>query len=200
VGFTPIPFPARGFLSYAECVRLVDFLIAILQAHGQTLSRLAALLGEESLVDLLETAGELAQTSENSTKSQDFAKKHECFEPISADALSGYSNPYAELSGAVQELDLSEPLQFHLWTYPPYRQWIESSLSLDQKICKPTENREAGSWLVECAVQEAQAWMRGLPLPPDLSARAERAAEIPWLRFRSEVLKKIGRRPLGPVY
>jgi hypothetical protein len=52
---------------------------------------------------------------------------------------------------------------------------------------------------VDEAVAQAQAWMRSLGLPAAIAPQAERAAEIPWLRFRSEILPRLGRRPLGPV-
>jgi hypothetical protein len=61
------------------------------------------------------------------------------------------------------------------------------------------EGNNAGEELVELAVSQAQTWVKLLPLRPEVSRRAERAAAIPWLRFRSEVLKKIGVRPIASL-
>lgn len=172
-------------------MRLVEFLIFLLEAHAETLKRLCALLGEERLLELLEEAGDSSATPDPSI-SDNLIR---LFETSSA---SFGGSAYQELEGAVQEMNLPEVLQFHLWAYPHYRAFIESPLELDSRI--PGPGGEAGVALVEEAVQQAQAWIRSLPLPPQISQQVERAAYVPWLRFRTEVLKRIGKRPLGPVY
>jgi hypothetical protein len=57
-----------------------------------------------------------------------------------------------------------------------------------------------GTVLVDEAIADAKNWIQQFPLPPAFAAQAERAAEIPWVKFRAHALKKIGKRPLGPVY
>jgi len=177
-------------------MRLVEFLIFLLEAHAETLKRLSALLGEEHLMEILEAAGDAESDMSGPAGAPAVSEKVIALFESPGAAFGG--SAYQELEGAVQELNLPEVLQFHLWAYPHYRAFIESPLELDSRI--PGPGAEAGAALVEEAVQQAQAWIRGLHLPPQISQQVERAAYVPWLRFRTEVLKRIGRRPLGPVY
>jgi hypothetical protein len=170
-------------------MRLVDFLIHLLRTQSQTLQRLAALFGEEALLEILENAGEILEE-----KLQSPSIPPRWFQPPSPGEKS---SAYQELEGSVHELNLSAVLEFHLWAYPFYRTLIESSYDLNSKI--RNEGNNAGEELVELAVSQAQTWVKLLPLRPEVSRRAERAAAIPWLRFRSEVLKKIGVRPIASL-
>lgn len=172
-------------------VRLADFVICILQAQGETLKRLAALFGEEAIVELLEMVDE--------------APRPEPEPPISVVRDAWTSPPteppsgsaYAEIESAVRELGLPPQLEFHLWAYPHYRAFIESPLELNSRI--RGHESEVGHALVEEAVAQATAWIRRLPIAPMIAPQAERVAQVPWLRFRSEVLKKLGKRPLESV-
>lgn len=174
-------------------MRIVEFLIAILEGHAETLKRLAALLGEENLITLLEMAGdedEAPKPAENAT----VIPLHD-FESPRAGSPSA---PYAELEGAVHEMNLPAVLEFHLWAYPHYRAFIESPLDLNSRI--PGPGTEVGSILVEEAVAQAEAWAKKLPVSEAVTQQVLRTAHVPWLRFRTNVLKRIGKRPLGPVY
>jgi hypothetical protein len=172
-------------------MRLVEFLILILEAHGQTLTRLAAILGEDVLLEMLESAGEGDEATGKIPSTE--------LELPELDPPQGGSGvPYAELEGSVREMKLPAVLEFHLWAYPHYRAFIESSLNLNARI--RGSGSDQGIQLVDAAIAEAREWVRKLPLPPQISQQAERAAEIPWLRFRTLALKRIGKRPLGPVY
>lgn len=170
-------------------MRVVDFLIAVLEAQAQTLQRLAAFFGEELLLEILERAGDQAPAEPPFEFESEWLERPFGEVPGSA---------YGELEGAVREMQLSAVLQFHLWAYPPYRTFIEGPAELEWKI--KSNGTEGGVKLVNHVVSRAEAWTKRLPLPPHLAAQVERAAEIPWLRFRSEVLRKIGKRPMGPVY
>ncbi len=166
-------------------MRLVDFLILLLEAHGETLKRLAAFFGEERFFDMLENsdAGARPVLSANTL----------------AFTSSGIANssrsPYLELEGAVRESGLPEILEFHLWAYPYYRAFIESGVDL----AAPLKDGNSGTALIEEAVTAAKEWIRLVPIPPVLSAQAETAASVPWIRFRSSAFKKMGLRPMGPV-
>lgn len=176
-------------------MRFVDFLIALLEAHAQTLQRLAALFGEERLLEMLESAGE-DETGKGATqRPEPAALTHpEWIQSVE----DGSGSAYAELEGAIHEMNLPAVLEFHLWAYPLYRAYIESSFDLGSKI--QGAGSSAGTSMVNEAVAYAEEWIKCLPMPPGISQQAERAAQIPWLRFRAEVLKRIGKRPLGPVY
>lgn len=189
-------------------MRLVEFIIALLEAHGETLKRLAALFGEENLLELLEMAGDISGDATGKEKPQlpqinpdALAELEELSAQYQSSAYAG-GNTYAEIEGSVRELGLPATLEFHLWTYPLYRAFIESSLDLNTKIPGPDGPRPGltGGILVDNAVAEAEAWVRALPMSDLVRDQASRAAQVPWLRFRTTALKRIGRRPLGPVY
>jgi hypothetical protein len=175
-------------------VRLVEFLISMLEAHALTLQRLAAFFGEERLLEMLEEAGEAQDTGASETP----PPLIEAEWLDQATAFTSHASAYAELESAVHDFKLPAVLEFHLWAYPYYRSFIESPLDLNSRI--RSNGGEAGTLLVNDAITQAEAWIKRLPIPPAVSQQAERAAQIPWLRFRTNTLKKIGRRPLGPVY
>lgn len=180
-------------------MRLVDFLVLLLSAQAETLKRLGAFFGEENLVAMLEDAGEsfddrrLAGLEPAKFASTSVAS----VTWISASTPHTNANAYAELEGTVRELDLPEVLEFHLWAYPHYRAFIESAVDLDARL--PPGGGESGTALIEEACSSAEAWVKALPIPPSVAAAAYKAAHVPWLRFRTEALKKMGRRPLGAV-
>jgi hypothetical protein len=174
-------------------MRIVDFLILLLSAHGQTLIRLAALLGEEELMELLESAGEKPEAPLPNLKALSQLL------PLDPPQYArSEQSAYAELESSVNELQLSAVLTFHVWAYPHYRAYIEAPIDLNSRIQRG--NSEAGLQLVDEAVFQAKEWVHSLPLPPELSKKAAKLVEPPWLRFRAEVLSRVGRRPLGPVY
>jgi hypothetical protein len=175
-------------------VRLVDFLILLLSAHAETLKRLAAFFGEENLVNLLEVAGEETEGALPPTK---VARERAPIIWIDEPTPRSNACAYAELEGNVREFDLPEVLEFHLWAYPPYRTYIESAVNLGASL--PPGGGETGVALVEEACHQAEEWVRTLGIPPAVAPAAYKAAQVPWLRFRTEALKKMGRRPLGAV-
>ena len=180
-------------------MRLVDFLVLLLQAHAETLKRLAAFFGEESLVALLEDAGESFDDRRLAGMAPPSFAKTAVASVTWIDTPTPHSNAnaYAELEGTVHELGLPEVLEFHLWAYPHYRAFIESSVDLNARLSPG--NSDAGMALIEEATAAAEAWVKTLAIPPAVAAAAYKAAHVPWLRFRTEALKKIGRRPLGAV-
>jgi hypothetical protein len=175
-------------------MRLVDFLILLLETHAETLRRLAAFFGEEEFFEILEASGD-----EEDAEKKDNSDNQKILELVLEKPLPGASESvYQELEGAVQEFNLPAILEFHLWAYPHYRAFIESPLDLNSRIPGPGGN--TGTALVEEAVEQAKNWIKRLHIPSHLGVQAERAAFVPWLRFRTTALKRIGRRPLGPVY
>jgi len=165
-----------------------EFLIHILRAQAQTLQHLAAFFGEAELLELLESAGESAPDLPEPS----FKIKKEWLP-----TLTGPDTPstYLELEGAVHDLHLSAVLEFHLWTYPFYRIIIESSANLKAKVPDQPGARVL-EVLVDEAMIQAQTWVRTLPVPPTLLIQTRSIAQVPWLRFRTTVLGKTGRRPV----
>ena len=174
-------------MSEIKSITWAEFLIHILKTHANTLHRLAAFFGEAELVELLESCDE---TSDNSYPLFEIKREWlpEAAEPDNPSA-------YLELEGAVHDMHLSPVLEFHLWAYPLYRIIIESSVSLKSKI------PDQGSFqmlelLVEEAILQAQAWTKKLPIRPDRALQTNNIAQVPWIRFRTMILGKIGRRPI----
>ena len=176
-------------------MRLADFLILLLQTHAQTLVKLSAFFGEENFIEILENSGE---TLDQSLPPSQFALNTHSDSVIWLDSPTptSNSNAYAELEATVQELKLPEVLEFHLWAYPHYRAFIESALDLNSKI----KSTPSGDALIDEAIQNAQAWVRALPIHPEAVREvAYQTAATPWLRFRTEALKKLGKRPFSIV-
>jgi hypothetical protein len=170
-------------------MRLIDFLILLLEAQAQTLKRLAAFFGEEDLLQILELAGE---------KEDDHLYSAE-IDPdwFESPPVNDSSTVYSQLEGSVREFNLPSVLEFHLWAYPFYRSFIESSVDLRSKI-RCTGPRSADAIITE-ALTQSDLWIKHLPFPPGVILQAERAAQVPWIRFRSEVYKKLGKRPFATV-
>jgi hypothetical protein len=166
-------------------VRLVDFLIRLLEAQAQTLQRLAALFGEDILLEMLERGAELDEEQGTSP----IEIKPAWFQAAGAAKSSA---PYAELEGAVRDFKLSPVLQFHVWAYPAYRCFIESDVELGARVTNPQA-------IVDAALGGQKHWLAMLPIATEFRAQAERAAEVPWIRFRTHVLKDLGQRPIGVV-
>lgn len=176
-------------------MRLVDFLILLLGAHSEALKRLAAFFGEERFIDMLEDSGDTIDKSLPIRKFTDKAGAALIW--IDMNSPRTNANAYVELEGAVRELSLPEVLEFHLWAYPHYRAFIESSVDLNARMAPG--GGSSGAALIEEACIQAEAWAHALPIPPAVAGAAHKAALVPWLRFRAEALKKMGRRPLGAV-
>jgi hypothetical protein len=174
-------------------VRLIDFLILLLQTHASTLQRLAALLGEEDLLRLLEDVGDHAEPlpEHSNIELEWFESGHFSVEAVRFRPI------YGELEGAVHELKLPAFLEFYLWSYPYYRRLIESSIDLKSRIRGPSH--PAATFLVEDALAYAKRWVKQLPVAPELAIQVEKTALMPWVRFRSEFLKKVGKRPMMPL-
>ncbi len=180
-------------------MRLVDLLVLLLSAQADTLKRLAAFFGEENLIHLLEDAGESFDDRRVAgLEVPKFAKTSVAsITWIDTPVPHSNANAYGELEGTVHELGLPEVLEFHLWAYPHYRAFIESSIDLNARLAPG--GGESGTALIEEACAAADAWVRSLAIPPAVADAAYKAALVPWLRFRTEALKKMGRRPLGAV-
>ena len=171
-------------------MRLIDFLISLLKAHAGTLQRLAALHGEERLVEMLEASGEQYDPNPRPPDPLWFGR------PAQRGVIT-MASAYAELESAVHEFNLPATLEFHLWAYPHYRAFIESPLDLNSPVAG--SGPETAVTLVDEAVMQAQAWIKKLPVTPDLARQTETAAHVAWLRFRTDVLQRIGRRRLDSV-
>ncbi|MBL7716162.1 MAG: hypothetical protein JNL01_11925 [Bdellovibrionales bacterium] len=177
-------------------MRLVDFLIHVMVAHAQTLQRLAALFGEEALIELLEKAGDRQPESDPNLvlKWKDFFEEK----------VDPGPSAYAEIENAVRDINLPAVFEFHLWSYPYYRAFIEGPIDLQARIIRSSQLggnplHDRSMKLIEDATDAASQWIRSLELPSDLSKQAESVAQIPWLKFRADSLRRMGLRTLGAI-
>lgn len=159
-------------------MRLVDFLCGLLEAHAETLKHLAGILGEDELIDALETMDETPFLPD----------------PLEVSPLPAAikEDVYTRLENTVRECGLPQVLEFYLWAYPPYRRWIEGMVGLDAVLTQEDAARS-----VETSVNEASRWRSQLL---SRSPQAEMIAQqvgSPWLRLRTKVLQSVGMRHVG---
>lgn len=177
-------------------MRLYEFLAFTLEAHGQTLRVLADFLGEDTLLEILEQAGDLASDPDGVVKPvlgegemPFFPEKKEGYRPI----LGGFS-PYGFIEGTVREQALPEVLEFHLWSYPGYRKFVESKLALETVF-----DGAHAEEVIRRAREAELEWFRSLPIQTPVSVALEKTLAQPWLRFRTQVLQRCGIRTLGAL-
>ncbi len=173
--------------------RLVDFLIGVLRTHADSLNRLAALFGEDLLFDMLENAPEDQPSAQTLAE---WEKLFALFGPIPTSGPIGDPDAaYRRLESEVRDQRMAEFLEFHVWAFPFYRAFAESALDLRA----PVLNAEAAARLTDAAVGAAREWRANLPIAEEFRARAESAASLPWIRYRTELMDRFGTRRLGPV-
>lgn len=180
-------------------MRLAEFLVYTLRSHAETLTRLAALLGEDQLITLLEAMPDPGPTRKLTPEIQslflDPAQNQ--VHPDVPGKLVPPSSPYQEIEGAVQEVRLPVVLEFYVWAYPFYRMFIESPMDLNSLLADADDERTLA--LVDQAIQAAREWTKLLPLPPQLAIRADQVVKTPWIKFRTDVLRALGKRPMRAI-
>lgn len=160
-------------------MKLVDLLCGILDAHSETLKHLAGILGEDELIDALETMDE-----------QDpFKLDHLEVSPLPA-AMK--EDVYTRLENTVRESGLPQVLEFYLWAYPSYRRWIEGLVRLDSVL-----TTEDAARAVETSVSEAVRWRAQLLSRAPQADQLTQQLGAPWLRLRTRVLQSVGMRHVG---
>lgn len=177
-------------------MRLVDFLINLLNAHADTLKQLREILTEEGLIEILENALVNTQEIENPSLEPKPTNLIWFTRPNSPSSFSP-STAYTELENAVRTLNLPPILEFYLWSYPHYRAFIESPLDLNSQI--QGNDSHAAIALVNEAMDQAKSWIRKLHLHPEVSKSAEIASQAAWTRFRTRVMKRVGLRPFETI-
>lgn len=173
---------------------LSSLLILLLEAHGEGLKRLAAFFGEEAFMEIVETAEDDATSAAEPASHARLSAIARQSERVERIQTLETDQGYREIQASVRELGLPEFLEFYLWAFPPYRALVENAVELGAHL--PSENKELSRELVEGVIQGANFWLRSLPIPAASAAAAERAYQVPWLRFRGAALKGMGLSPL----
>jgi len=184
-----------GFIFHAilQLMPFVDFIGEFLSAHAHALQRLAALMSEGVLIKLLE---------EEHTMPPSNAVLEHCltiWENPAQDIVTGDGeSPYLSLNEWIATYKLPAFLEFHVWSYPPYRTIIEGALTLDAHSKKDISPR-AYEKLFDLSRAEAQAWVKAQKLDEPLLSAAIQTVDFAWLRFRTQMLKRLGINPLRQV-
>jgi len=185
-------------------MRFVEFLIRMLSAHAETLQALSMLLGEDVLVGLLENfpdSDDIKDIFKEPSPEQIAVFENLANPPPPPHKperrLASPRSPYQELDWSVQELHLPALLSFYIWTYPPYRRWVESKIDLG--ACVTSKDSPELLGIIEQAAEDARHWTRQMPIPPQMAARVDAVVKKAWLKFRADMLKTVGQRPMQPV-
>ncbi len=99
----------------------------------------------------------------------------------------GRLNLLEELDALPKKLPINRELEPFLWDYQPYRLIVESQVDLESPL---------GSDWIDEITSLGKAWIQSLGEAVDLPADTLRSIEAPWIRFRSDCLRKIGLRSL----
>ncbi len=167
-------------------MRLFEFLTLLLQATGQILQDLATLFGENVLVQLLED-----NPKHPGEAKMRFQLDPQWFDPAPETTLNkNDGSAYLVIEEAVKKIGLSSILEFHLWSYPFYRILIESSIDLRSEI--KNGNPIIGKLLIQEALEQSEKWIYPICQAAEFTQQVEPILMAAGLRFRSEVLKKMG--------
>lgn len=177
-------------------LKFIDLILAVLKSHGESLRELSHVLGEEETAAILELAGDAMPESPMRDLIRELPLKP-APSTAPADRLLK-STPYLQIETAVREMRLPATLEFYVWTYPHYRALIESSVDLDAKFSSVPDRAQVN--LIEEFVRQARAWVRILPMPPTEALKAEKAVESCWIRFRANVLPRLGAKAMRAVF
>lgn len=170
-------------------MQLVDLLILLLEAHASVLQSLSIRIGEENLVNLLNTF-------------QDEVNESLCTRVAAANGGSwAYEALEQAIARIVGDMGLSPDLEFHLCSYSYYRAWIENSIELGE--CLPINSQQARA-LTEQAISWALLWLNQYPISGHqavaISAPTVKdTVMFSWIRFRNSIYRKLNQNPLALV-
>lgn len=179
-------------------MRVCDFLAMVLQTQGEVLKELLLSLPEWELSqdDFMEALERAHETPEIPVASP----MQPTHSGLAVQAGKRKSPPkgqaYQVIAHTVTALKLPEWLEFYVWSYPFYRNLIESDIDIQAPMSHAVADPAT---TVEAARSAGERWVLGLGLPPERSKIIEDLAQESWLRFRAQALRGIGRRPLQSI-
>ena len=174
--------------------RLVDYLVLVTDSIGESLFLLAGLLGEERALRVIENGAELENVPPIAPELlAGFLGPKEADIPFDEDA----PNPYTELQMKVDRLRHHPQIEFYVWSYPGYRVWAESGLTLD-RVWLPRE-RDTIAELERDAIARFEQWYESLGIPEVIAAKTYEVLHRPWKKFQHELYKAAGHAPFRLV-
>jgi hypothetical protein len=167
-----------------------DLLALLLQTQAETLMRLGALFGEDTLLDMLENSDEPREDSPERAK----PLLSQWTEPSAIRGVPDSGAAYARISNAVSGRGIPEFFEFHVFAWPYYRVWVEGEIDFNRVI-----RVDAAPVIAEAALAASRAFVDRLPMPDEYRPRARAAAEVPWVKFAGDVKARAGARRLSAV-
>ena len=172
-------------------MRLAEFLSLILACHGRGLTALAGTIGTGPLESLL-TRSEFESERETDPVPDGVAA---LFREPPGHGISG-PDPFEAIEAAAEDAaaELPEGIGDFVWTFPPYRSWVEGPYPLDASVQPGSpEARAAIPVLLSFVEGAALAWFRGLPLEETQEREGlEALYRAQWVRFSTELHRALG--------
>lgn len=169
---------------------LADFLGEFLGAHAEALGRLADLMSEDIVIQLMED--ERPHTPSPELKQI----VDQIWDP--KNTIQVTESPYMTIEQWVRQHRIPKQVEFYVWAYPAYRMIIESSLTPESNsVLKPDDKRYDA--LFAACRNEGLAWIRSQKLDEPLHTAAEKSVDLAWVKFRANMLKRLGRKTLSVV-
>lgn len=194
-------------------MRYIDLLILILEAHAQALSRMAGTLGDETLAEVLDSSAEKFEDHPETLATllqplrellprlaPEEALGKDRFQSRRAASLSASRKhahaEYAEIEGAVKDFHLGGLMEFHLWCFPIYRLFAESSIPLTLVFEK---DAPVMAELIASILQCNEEWTRQLSQSPGVANELLKITNPAWVKFRASALRLLGQRPFSRI-
>lgn len=153
-------------------MKLVEYLSLVLQKHGAVLLELKNRYSESILVEILER--------QQKVDYQPFVP-----ELASSEVAAYESFPYEILEQTVKNIKLPAGLEFYIWAYPYYREFIESPLKLDQTLF--TQDTILVQKLSKDAILFSEAWALSIPAKEPFKSEITRVVTHHWKGFEKDV-------------
>lgn len=183
--------------------RVVDFLILMLKTQGEAMKRLSDLFSEDILAAAVERREDRIESLRESGKADPNAIPFRFVETwISDSCPSGGigSEHYGELEATIRAAQFSERVEFYLWSYPHYRDYIESSIDLGARLVDPSSGAAFEPVpMIEDAVERGLEWLGSLEIAEPFATQVQKHVAPVWTAFRAEALRRLGRNPLRRV-
>lgn len=167
-------------------MKLIDFLILMLEAQAEVIRTLLRKMNEKETVELLEKYHSDLQEPQPPA----FIEALNEANPLSEEE----ELPFPDLDQAIRKFNFSFALEDQLISFPLYRAYLENCANLNGNIqLTTTQNGES---LIEEALFHGHSYYLHLPIPRSYEREFKRDCEMAWLRFRTQTLKRMGKKGL----
>ncbi|MCM0606614.1 MAG: hypothetical protein KA715_11035 [Xanthomonadaceae bacterium] len=169
---------------------LADFLGEFLGAHAEALGRLSSLMSDDIVVQLMEDE----RTHTPSTELKQLVDQ--VWNPKNTILVS--ESPYMTIEQWVRQHRIGKQLEFYVWAYPAYRMIIESALTPESNSLLKHDDKKWDELFAACR-NEGIEWIKSQKLDEPLHTASLKSVDLSWVKFRANMLKRLGRRTLSQV-